>query len=53
MVDECIRRGLPGLTAQVADIETADLGREKYDMALADLFSCTSENLKVLSIILP
>jgi hypothetical protein len=35
MVDECIRRGLPGLIAQVADIETADLGREKYDMALA------------------
>ena len=35
MIDECIRRGLPGLSAQVADIETADLGREKYDMALA------------------
>jgi trans-aconitate methyltransferase len=35
MIDECIRRGLPGLSAQVSDIETADLGREKYDMALA------------------
>jgi trans-aconitate methyltransferase len=35
MIDECIRRGLPGLSAQVADIETADLGREKYDIALA------------------
>jgi ubiquinone/menaquinone biosynthesis C-methylase UbiE len=35
MIDECIRRGLPGLSAQVGDIETADLGRDKYDMALA------------------
>jgi trans-aconitate methyltransferase len=35
MIDECIRRGLPGLSAHVADIETADLGREKYDIALA------------------
>lgn len=35
MIDECIRRGLPGLSAQVGDIETVDLGREKYDMALA------------------
>jgi len=34
MIDECIRRGLPGLSAQVGDIETVDLGREKYDMAL-------------------
>jgi trans-aconitate methyltransferase len=35
MIDECARRGLPGLTAQVGDIETADLGREKYDIVLA------------------
>jgi trans-aconitate methyltransferase len=35
MIDECLRRGVPGLSAQVADIETADLGIEKYDMALA------------------
>jgi trans-aconitate methyltransferase len=35
MVNECRRRGLPGLSAQVGDIETADLGREKYDTALA------------------
>jgi hypothetical protein len=35
MIDECMKRGLPGLSVQVADIETADLGREKYDMALA------------------
>jgi trans-aconitate methyltransferase len=35
MIDECIRRGLPSLSVQVADIETADLGREKYDMTLA------------------
>ena len=35
MIDECLRRGLPGLSAQVGDIETADLGREKYDIALA------------------
>jgi 2-polyprenyl-3-methyl-5-hydroxy-6-metoxy-1,4-benzoquinol methylase len=35
MIDECIRRGLPGLSAHVTDIETVDLGREKYDMALA------------------
>jgi 2-polyprenyl-3-methyl-5-hydroxy-6-metoxy-1,4-benzoquinol methylase len=35
MIDECIRRGLPGLRAQVSDIETVDLGREKYDIALA------------------
>jgi len=34
MIDECIRRGLPGLSEQVGDIETVDLGREKYDMAL-------------------
>jgi 2-polyprenyl-3-methyl-5-hydroxy-6-metoxy-1,4-benzoquinol methylase len=35
MIDECTRRGLPSLTVQVGDIETADLGREKYDMVLA------------------
>jgi trans-aconitate methyltransferase len=35
MIDECLRRGLPGLTAQVGDLETADLGRETYDLALA------------------
>jgi trans-aconitate methyltransferase len=35
MIDECIRRGLPGITAQEGDIETVDLGREKYDVALA------------------
>jgi trans-aconitate methyltransferase len=35
MIDECIRRGLPGLSAHVVDIETANLGREKYEIALA------------------
>jgi 2-polyprenyl-3-methyl-5-hydroxy-6-metoxy-1,4-benzoquinol methylase len=35
MIDECIRRGLSGLSTQVGEIETADLGREKYDIALA------------------
>jgi trans-aconitate methyltransferase len=35
MIEECIRRGLPGLSAQVADIGTVDFGREKYDMVLA------------------
>jgi trans-aconitate methyltransferase len=35
MIDDCLRRGLPGLSAQVDDIETADLGREQYDIALA------------------
>jgi 2-polyprenyl-3-methyl-5-hydroxy-6-metoxy-1,4-benzoquinol methylase len=35
MIDECLRRGLPGLSAQVDDIETVDLGREKYDIVLA------------------
>ena len=35
MIDECIKRGLPRLNVQVADIETADFGREKYDIALA------------------
>ena len=35
MIDDCLRRGLPSLSAQVDDIETADLGREKYDIVLA------------------
>src|SRR5262245_4438056 len=35
MIDECIRRGVPGISAQVGDIETAGLGRGQYDMALA------------------
>jgi len=35
MIDACVRRGCPGLTAQLADIETADLGREQYDLVLA------------------
>ena len=35
MIDECLRRGLPGLSAQVDDIETVNLGREKYNTVLA------------------
>src|SRR5262245_35792959 len=35
MIDACVRRGCPGLTAQLEDIETADLGRAQYDMVLA------------------
>jgi trans-aconitate methyltransferase len=35
MIDACARRGLPGLTTQLADIETIDLGREQYDIVLA------------------
>jgi trans-aconitate methyltransferase len=35
MIDECIRRVLPSLSVQVANIETVDLGRGKYDIALA------------------
>jgi len=35
MIDGCLRRRLPALSAQVGDIETADLGREKYNIALA------------------
>jgi 2-polyprenyl-3-methyl-5-hydroxy-6-metoxy-1,4-benzoquinol methylase len=35
MIDECTRRGLPGMSVQVGNIEIDDLGREKYDMALA------------------
>ena len=35
MLDACGRRGCPGLTAQLEDIDTADLGREQYDLVLA------------------
>jgi trans-aconitate methyltransferase len=35
MIGDCLRRGLPGLSAQVDDIETADLGRAHYDLVLA------------------
>jgi trans-aconitate methyltransferase len=35
MIDDCLRRGLPGLSAHVDDIETADLGRAHYDIVLA------------------
>jgi 2-polyprenyl-3-methyl-5-hydroxy-6-metoxy-1,4-benzoquinol methylase len=35
MIDDCLRRGLPSLSAQIDNIETADLGREKYDIVLA------------------
>jgi SAM-dependent methyltransferase len=35
MIDECLRRGLSGLTAQIDDIETVDFGREKYDIVFA------------------
>jgi len=35
MIDVCARRGVPGLTTQLADIETIDLGREHYDIVLA------------------
>lgn len=35
MIDACVRRGFPGLTAQLEDVETADLGREQYDIVLA------------------
>jgi trans-aconitate methyltransferase len=35
MIDECLSRGVPGLSAQPGDIETADLGRTTYDVALA------------------
>jgi SAM-dependent methyltransferase len=35
MIDGCMGRRLPGLTARVGDVETADLGREYYDLALA------------------
>jgi trans-aconitate methyltransferase len=38
MIDECIRRGLPDMTTQVGDVDIADLGREKYDIALARFF---------------
>jgi SAM-dependent methyltransferase len=35
MIDDCLRRGLPGLSTQVDDIETVNLGREKYDIVLS------------------
>jgi ubiquinone/menaquinone biosynthesis C-methylase UbiE len=35
MIDECSTRALPGLSAQLGDIERADLGRAQYDTALA------------------
>lgn len=35
MIDDCRRSGCPGLSGQVDDIETVDLGREKYDVVLA------------------
>jgi trans-aconitate methyltransferase len=35
MIDACRRRGVPGLSVQVADIETVNLGRQQYDIALA------------------
>jgi ubiquinone/menaquinone biosynthesis C-methylase UbiE len=35
MIDACMRRGIPGLSTQVADIETVDLECETYDLALA------------------
>lgn len=34
MMDACARRGLPGLTTQLGNIETTDLGREQYDIVL-------------------
>jgi 2-polyprenyl-3-methyl-5-hydroxy-6-metoxy-1,4-benzoquinol methylase len=35
MINGCLRSGFPGLSGQVDDIETVDLGREKYDIVLA------------------
>jgi trans-aconitate methyltransferase len=35
MIDHCLRSGCPGLSGQVDDIETVDLGREHYDIVLA------------------
>jgi ubiquinone/menaquinone biosynthesis C-methylase UbiE len=35
MIDECLKRGLSGMNVQIGDIETVDLGRERYDIALA------------------
>jgi len=34
MIEACVRRGVPGLSAQVGDVETADLGCETYDVAV-------------------
>ena len=35
MMAACARRGVPGLTMQLGDIATTDLGREHYDIVLA------------------
>src|SRR5215510_14578185 len=35
MIAACARRGVPGLTTQLGDIATTDLGREHYDIVLA------------------
>jgi SAM-dependent methyltransferase len=35
MIDACLARGIPGLSARVEDLETADLGSARYDVALA------------------
>jgi trans-aconitate methyltransferase len=35
MIATCARRGVPGLTMQLGDIATTDLGREHYDIVLA------------------
>jgi trans-aconitate methyltransferase len=47
MIDECIRRGLPGLSAQVGDIEKVGLGRETYDIALARFVMMHIKELEV------
>jgi trans-aconitate methyltransferase len=48
MIDECLRRGLPGLSAQVGDIETVDLGREHYKVVLQKLVRVQGEAGQVL-----
>jgi ubiquinone/menaquinone biosynthesis C-methylase UbiE len=35
MMEHCLRSGLPGLSGQVGDIETVDLGSAHYDVVLA------------------
>src|SRR5262245_58289175 len=45
MIDACVRREYPGLTAQLADIETAALGRAQYDLVLA---RCVLMHIKAL-----
>ena len=35
MIDACTQRRLPGLTVQLGDIATTDLGREQYETVLA------------------